>query len=63
MTILLIIALILLVAYLYWQNQQLKGNAADAPAEQPEPWKEAITHLQNQINELKAEKKDDDEKK
>jgi len=37
MTIILIIVLILLVAYLYWQNQQLKANAADSPSEQPEP--------------------------
>jgi len=63
MTIILVILLIALVAYLYWQNQQLKGNAADSPSEQPEPWKEAIAHLQNQINELKTERKDDDEKR
>jgi len=62
MTILLIIVLVLLVAYLYWQNQQLK-NGSDSPSEQPEPWKEAIAHLQDQINELKAERKDDDEKR
>ena len=64
MTILLIILLILLVAYLYWQNQQLKANAGDSPAEAPEnePWKEAITHLQSQINELKNQK-DHDEKR
>jgi len=62
MTILLIIALILLVAYLYWQNQQLKANAADSPSEQPDPWKESIAQLQAQIDELKNQK-DHDEKK
>jgi len=43
MTILLIILLVLLVAYLYWQNQQLK-NGSDSPSEQPEPWQESIAH-------------------
>jgi len=57
MTIILVILLIALVAYLYWQNQQLKGNAADSPSEQPDnqPWKEALAHLQNQIDELKKD--------
>lgn len=62
MTILLIILLLLVVVYLYYQNQQLKTNPPDSPDEQPEnqPWKEAINHLQSQINELKDEKKHDD---
>jgi hypothetical protein len=53
--------LILLVAYLYYQNQQLKTNfrpsSPDSTAENT-PWKEEIAHLQSQIDELKEKNND-----